>query len=413
MTKRQFSRTVAFWCLLIAGTGWAGPMKNAAPSAACNQPAAKPISYVDLPARPFEPIPTADGCWIFVSLLGNPARNQSGIGVLRRSEGTVRFHRMVPLEGPVTGMVITHRQQLLIAGTGDGVAFLDPARLITVETNPVLGRLRTSSRPPSGSYVNVTSDDRLLFVSNESAGTISVINLETAQGKGFTNEALIGTIPVGRAPIAVTLSPDDRYLYSTSEVAPPEYGWPATCQPENSRENSPRPEHAPGVLFVIDVHRAATHPGDSVIAKAPAGCSPVRLMLSPSGDRAYVTARNDNALLVFDTAKLLSHPEDAQLASVPVGIAPVGVAVVEEGRKIIVANSNRFSHSNGKQNLSVIDSSQVVTNSSAVIGTVPAGVFPREIRVTADGKTLVVTNFLSQNLELIDLSRLPVEHRKR
>jgi DNA-binding beta-propeller fold protein YncE len=38
---------------------------------------------------------------------------------------------------------------------------------------------------------------------------------------------------------------------------------------------------------------------------------------------------------------------------------------------------------------------------------IPAGGFPRELRVTSDGGSLIVTNFESGSVELIDLARLP------
>ena len=37
--------------------------------------------------------------------------------------------------------------------------------------------------------------------------------------------------------------------------------------------------------------------------------------------------------------------------------------------------------------------------------------FPRELRVTADGKTLLITNFASKSLQLVDLARLPLTKR--
>ena len=47
-----------------------------------------------------------------------------------------------------------------------------------------------------------------------------------------------------------------------------------------------------------------------------------------------------------------------------------------------------------------------------VIGTLPAGAFPRELRGTADGRTLFVTNFASQTLEMIDLARAPITSKQ-
>jgi hypothetical protein len=42
----------------------------------------------------------------------------------------------------------------------------------------------------------------------------------------------------------------------------------------------------------------------------------------------------------------------------------------------------------------------------------PAGAFPRELRETADGHTLFVTNFASQALEMIDLARAPITSKQ-
>jgi len=219
---------------------------------------------------------------------------------------------------------------------------------------------------------------------------------------------------VGRAPIALTFSPDGRYLYTTSEVAPEEWDWLRSCTPEvpvPSRPGLRRPE---GAIVVVDAIKARTDPAHAVISKAPAGCSPVRLVLSPKGDVAYVTVRHNNELAAFDTEMLVSDPSHARIARVPVGTAPVGVAVVDGGRKLVVTNSNRFAGSDGDhQKLTVIDAARVSEGAGAVLGTIPAGGFPRELRVTADGRTLLVTNFLSSTLELVDLARLPLEPAER
>ena len=166
-------------------------------------------------------------------------------------------------------------------------------------------------------------------------------------------------------------------------------------------------EYPQAAVVVIDVAKARKAPANSVIAKVPAGCSAVRLAMSPKGDRIYVTARNANSMFVFDTSKLLRDPDHALEGRVPVGSSPVGVEVVDAGQKVVVANSNRFAAtSNDKQNLTVIDAAKVRAGAGAVLGLIPAGGFPRELRITADGRAILVTNFNSNTLEIVDLSRL-------
>lgn len=309
-------------------------------------------------------------------------------------------------------MALTRNNGLLIVASDDRVAFIDSARMIAGSADAVLGYLKDA--PTAGRfYANVTPDDRWLFLSDESAQAISVVDLAKALASGFDNSAVIGRIPTGRAPIALTFSMDHRLLYTTSQVAPAAYGWPAVCSAPGSEAVRQPSKYAEGAILVVDVQRATRDPANAVVGAAPAGCNPVRLATSPSGEVAYVSARSDNALLAFDTRRLLTDPSHALIGRVPVGDAPVGVAVLDGGARIAVTNSNRFGDANATQNVTVIDALRIASGAAAVLGTVSAGAFPRELRTTEDQKTLLLTNFGSKNLTLIDIARLPLEPRDR
>ena len=367
----------------------------------CNVARAAVLTVL-LPAHPFAAIPSADGCTLYVSLMGPQGAKGAGwVAVLKRSDGLASAERAFKLDAAPTGMALTHDGTLLIAASGDGVAFLDTARMGPDE-NPVLGHLDDGGR--SAIYVAVTPDDRFVFVSDERSATLTVIDLTKARASGFGRDAIVGQIPVGRAPVGLVFSPDGHVLYSTSEVAPSS-DWPGGCKPEGRGG-----EHPQGAIIAVDVLRAERAPAGSVLRRIPGGCNPVRVALSPAGDRLYATARDSNALLVFDTAKLLSGAMDSLIASIAVGASPVGVLATGDGSKIIVTNSNRFSASGRSENqtLSIVDAAKVSAGADAVLGTVGVGGFPRELRLTADGKTLLVTNFGSNSLSLIDLARLPL-----
>jgi DNA-binding beta-propeller fold protein YncE len=130
--------------------------------------------------------------------------------------------------------------------------------------------------------------------------------------------------------------------------------------------------------------------------------------VSPDGEITYVTARGDNAVLVFETRKLLSADAgSARVGQVEVGTAPVGMAFIDHGHRLVVANSNRFQGPAGSpQSLTVIDTARLSEGAAAVVGAIPAGLFPRELRVSADGATLFVANYSSQALEVVDLARV-------
>jgi len=157
---------------------------------------------------------------------------------------------------------------------------------------------------------------------------------------------------------------------------------------------------------IADVARARTDPAHSVAAKVPAGCGAVRLAIAPDGGSIWVSARRSDAVLGFDTRKLMNDPLHARLGSVPVGTAPVGIAVLPDGKHVVVANSNRIAaNPNSPQSIGVIDIEKVRAGAPAVIGTFPAGAFPREFSLSPDGHTLFLGNYLSNTLQVVDLKR--------
>lgn len=344
----------------------------------CNRPAAEAITQVTVPGHPFAAIPTADGCAIFVSLL---AQKQSHIAVLKRDNGIVSIAQNVAVDGMVGGMALSPDGKTLAATTGAGVALLDTAKLLagsdaviaTAEDGPHAGAI----------YIAFSPDGRLLVVANERSASLSVY--EAAGLKP------IGLIPVAGAPVGLAFSTDGTRLYSTSEVGP--RTWEAKCTTEG-------PPHAEGVLLVIDVAKAATDPAKAVIGGVASGCNTVRVALSPDGATAYATARGANAVQAFDTAKLIADPSHALKGAIAVGTSPVGVVAARD--KVFVTNSNRFGGGDS-QSVSVLQAANLSSPQSSI----PAGGFPRELKITADGNTLLVTNFTSGSVELVDLARLP------
>ena len=366
----------------------------------CSAPAARePIAFVDLPGRPFGVVPTRDGCWVFVAVNAGGSSPATGVALLHRSHGELRLERVVELLERPSGMVLTHDRQLLVAAVGDGVLFLDVARMLEGVGDPVVGRIHGG---PGSIYVNVTPDDALLFVSDEGGATVTVVDLRRARDGGFAADAIVGRIPVGVAPIALPVSPDGRWLYGTSQRAAESWGWPVACKREGSAD--PQLVGPQGAVVVIDVARARVDPANAVVSRVPAGCSPVRAVLEPEGEVLWVTARNSDALLAFDASRLVAHPSRALLGGVPVGPSPVGVAVFKHGRRVVVANSSRFAPDPLQpQTLTVVDARRLEAGAGAVMGTVPAGAFPRELAVSPDGRTLFVANFLSSTIEVVDL----------
>lgn len=377
----------------------------AATADSCNQPLQEATEFLPVAGNPFVAIPTQDGCWVFVSE-DSPTPGARGVVVFQRSAGTMHIVRTVELPINPYSMALSHDGHLLVVTAGPGVVFLDVERLKSGNAPPIVGTIADAGQA-GAIEVALTADDHYLFTSFERSATIGIIDLARAQREKFTRDAIVGYIPVGNAPVGLAVSGDGAHLFAVSELAPAGAQWPLACHPERQGAQAP-PGNTGGALYSIDLARATHDPAHSIIATTPAGCNPVRVEVSPDGEIAYVTARGDNAVLVFETRKLLSADAgSARVGQVEVGTAPVGMAFIDHGHRLVVANSNRFQGPAGSpQSLTVIDTARLSEGAAAVVGAIPAGLFPRELHVSADGATLFVANYSSQALEVVDLARV-------
>jgi DNA-binding beta-propeller fold protein YncE len=207
------------------------------------------------------------------------------------------------------------------------------------------------------------------------------------------------------------VAPDGRSLYVTSEVARPAVGWTGPAVQVASGLGL---IHATGTLSVVDMAQLERRPRSggscgrrAVVARVAAGCTPVRVALSPGGETAWVTARASDALLAFSTARLLSDPAHALVATTPTGPLPVGVVLVANGAAAVVANSNRRVGERSPQTLSLIDTAATTDGRAALRGTVRVSAFPRDMALAPDGGTLFVSDFDGETLTIIAVADLP------
>jgi DNA-binding beta-propeller fold protein YncE len=293
----------------------------------------------------------------------------------------------LPDADAAVGDTLTRNGKYLLGATNNGLVVISVARAERGSKHAILGRL-SAPGGQGGIEVAVSRDGRYAFVSLEYSFDLAVFNLHRALTRGFSRSDLVGTIPTGAAPVGLAVSPSGRYLYSTSEVA------------RHGRTQQ-------GTLSVISVRRAERDPARSVISTVDSGCGTVRVVTSRSGSVVWVTARESDALLAFSAARLRRHPRHARLADVRVGEAPVGLALVDGGRRIVVADSNRFQVHGEQASLAVVSVAAALHHRPAVLGYLRAGLFPRQMALEPCGRTLLVGNFESKQLEAVDVARLP------
>jgi DNA-binding beta-propeller fold protein YncE len=338
-------------------------------------------SSFSLPADPFGVVITAGGRWAFASVGGD-------LGVLQLPPGRpARLIRTIAMPEPTAGLALTPDGRLLLLAGGSGAVVVSVPAAERGSGGVVLGELSaTGARLAGAIEVAVSRDSRYAFVSLEDAAQVAVFDLAKALADHFLG-AYVGAIPTQLAPVGLAVSPDGRWLYSTSELA--------------NRHTEV------GTLNVISVPQAESNPAASVVATVPAGCNPVRVVTSADGTVIWVTARASDALLAFSAAKLRADRDHSLLADVRVGEAPVGLALARDGSLVVVADSNRFSAPGRGASLAVVSVVDALASQPALVGYLPAGQFPRDMAAGPGGSTLLVADFASGQLEIVNAAALP------
>ena len=373
---------------------------------------------------PFGVAVTPDGRYGFAAVLGG-GTGGSVIDVLRMAttaSGRPVLVRSIPVAGQPLGETITPDGQYLLAADGSGAVVISVARAESGAASAVLGTLAAPGGAAQGALsasaieVATSRDGRYAFVTLEYDQRAAVFDLAGAVSRGFGSADYVGSIPLGQAAVGLAVSPDGRWLYATSEVAAPAQhpvgirapavqSGPTLSAGQDARAGI-EPGEPPGTLTLIDLQRAETDPARSVVATVDAGCQPVRVVAAANGTQVWVTARASDDVLCFAAARLVTDPSHALVAVVRVGEAPVGLTAVRDGTLIVVADSNRFSASGAHAELTVINVADALEGRPAIVGDIPAGLFPRDMAAAPNG-TVLVSNFSSGQLETVDTATIP------
>lgn len=351
---------------------------------------------ITVPAPPFGVVYAQQNDIAFVTL-------NASLGVLNTSAFTPSFIHEIPLavsyasvsEG--AGIALTRNGlYVLVTASSNALIVVDAAKAATGSPEAVVGVLNgTAAAGDSAIEVTTSGHDKYAFVSQEYGspqtsrrGTIEVFRLQRPATNGTVSGTYVGYLALGYAVVGTALSPDGRILYATSELAS-----------SNTTQ---------GTLSAIDVEKLKTDPSKALISNVAAGCGPVRVLVSRDNQVVWVTARESNALLAFNASKLVSDQNAALLASVQVGTSPVGLVFAGANeRRILTANSNRFLYGNATTGLSVIEVDAAIRGEQANLGQIPTGLFPREMAISPDGKTILVTDYGSSMIQAVDVSTLP------
>jgi DNA-binding beta-propeller fold protein YncE len=364
--------------------------------------------------HPTQAIWTPDGQHVLVTVTRHQPPVESGIEVFRVDGAKLKRVAYQPLgNAAAQGIVLIPNTGLLAVGLSNaGIAFLPLNATLEGKATP---RAITQGNRSGSSYLAVTPSGDTLFVANEylNGGSVGVIALRR-DTQGEITPVTTAQLRTQFATPGITLSPDGTRLYAVDETLPK--NWPERLPghdiPELQHEGCAQgigiPAIQNGGLFVIDTAKAAALPADFTPEQEReatrqlmnAGCSPVREAVSSDGHTVYIAARGDNKVLAFAAVALEHDPAHAFLRAIPSGgEAPVGLALFDHDRKLLVANSNRFT--NGPGNAAVVDFADPAK--PTIVQTIKTGKFPRNITASSDGHRLLLTIFLDDELMLLTM----------
>ena len=392
---------IVWWTALAFGVCTSATVWKAPAEPAC---VATQASYtVAVPGRPFAVRELPGSTTALVSINPETPLQVPGIAVLDCKAGRFVYSHTIPLSPQPTGLALTPDGKLLIVADDSYIAFLRTDRLSKGSDYAIAyakaehGDIEDDDA--GAAYVSVAPDGRYAFVSEEQAGTLTVIDLRKAE-TASPGGAIVGDIDVGNAPITTLFSSDGKTLYGTVESARRRLGYSLSCRPEGAAPSDPT-RFSPGAVFSLDVAMAERASG-ATLNFAESQCSTVRMALVPNGHLAWVTNRASGSVSLFDLAKLGENATSSRLKDIPVGSNPVPVAVTRNGRYVLIGITNRFGPG-GTTDGRII----AVNNRTAqIVGTIPAGRFPREFSYGSE-PTLFLSNNRSDSITVFNENLIP------
>ena len=205
-----------------------------------------------------------------------------------------------------------------------------------------------------------------VFVSNEESGDLTAIDPAT--------NAVVGTLPLGKRPRGIRVSPDGTRLYAALS------GSPAAPPGVDERTLPPADKSADGI-GVVDTWALRL----LTVIKGPS--DPEQLSLSRDGAWLFV-ANEDNG-----KATTIEVASGRTVAEFPVGGEPEGVTTSPDGRFVYVTSEE-------EGNVTVID-----VAAQKVVAQFPAGARPRDSAFSPDSRRAYVTAENGKTVSVVDTAR--------
>ena len=287
-----------------------------------------------------------------------------------------------PVDETFYGVEFSHDgRELYCSGAGDEVihAFKFKDGYLS---EPKVFKLRDAKERGIPAGLALSSDARRLFVANVWGQRISQVDLTET---GRVTDIVLGPAAEPAKPAPTTGARDEdvaaalKRAQAAQEVISDESPFPYACRLDEKRQRLYVSLWARAAVAVVDLK------ANQVVARWPTQEHPCEMVLSASGRILYVANAARNSVTVFDTGS--GKPLETLIGSLhpglPPGSTPNSLALSPDEKTLFVANADN-------NNVAVFDVG--VPGKSRSLGFIPVGWYPTSVRVTSDGKRLLVAN---------------------
>jgi DNA-binding beta-propeller fold protein YncE len=243
------------------------------------------VAKVPTGSDPHEVAASADGKWAFVSNYGGGGRSISVIDLLTQKERRVDVGQFGGVHG-------------IAAMDGKAVFASESAKLVATY-DPVTGNIErlVATRQDLTHMVMLNRDSTKLFTTNMLSGTVTIAE---RGAPGLPTAWTQTTVPVGREPEGLDLTPDGKEL------------WTAT--------------YGDGKMAIVDV---ASKKVKQAFATNTRQAN--RVKITPDGKLALVSDMSGGELVIFDVASR------KEIKRMRVGASPEGILIEPTGQRAFVA----------------------------------------------------------------------------
>jgi PQQ-dependent catabolism-associated beta-propeller protein len=251
-------------------------------------------------------------------------------------------------------MQLTKAHDLLYVACGDddSIDVIDVAKLEVIDSIPT---------GPSPEMFRLSDDETAVYVSDEENSTVERIDLKS--------KIAAQTIPSGAEPEGILIMPGGKIVFATSEVA--------------------------DMVHIIDTDAGA------VVKNILVGTRPRRFIYLPTLNEVWVSCELSSEIFILDSNTY--EIKGDSLIIIPPGfqeedVTPVGMASTRDDSKVLLS-LGRANH------IAILDS-----KSHNVLQFVLTGKRPWSVDLSADEKTAIVANGLSDDITVIDMTTMqPVQ----